>query len=111
MPLNGLFERHKIKGKDVYVIDPHHNALAAWVLVRRAAHIATNLITNDHHTDTNQRFWGRYLGWSGGGRTRALFCCLEIDAPQRTNPAIAGFGLKLQWHIWFPRDPVSMGTV
>ena len=56
MPLNALFERHTIKGKDVYVVDAHHKALAAWVLVRRAEPVAPNLITIDHHTYTNEAF-------------------------------------------------------
>lgn len=56
MALNQFFQRHSIKGKDVYVVDDHHKALAAWALVRRAIGAAPNLITIDHHTDTHEAF-------------------------------------------------------
>ena len=56
MPLNRFFKHHTIKGKDVYVVDDHHKALAAWVLVRREGPVAPNLITIDHHTDTKEAF-------------------------------------------------------
>lgn len=58
MPLNAFFTRHAIKGKDIYVVDDHHKALAAWVLVRRSLGAAPNLITIDHHTDTHEAFLG-----------------------------------------------------
>jgi hypothetical protein len=58
MPLNQFFKHHSIKGKDVYVVDDHHKALAAWVFVRRTLGFAPNLITIDHHTDTHEAFLG-----------------------------------------------------
>lgn len=58
MPLSEFFTRHAIKGKDVYVVDDHHKALAAWALVRRSMANAPNLITIDHHTDTYEAFLG-----------------------------------------------------
>lgn len=58
MPLNTYFKRHAIKGRDIYVVDDHHKALAAWVLVRRALDATPNLITIDHHTDTHEAFLG-----------------------------------------------------
>jgi hypothetical protein len=67
MPLNQFFKHHFIKGKDVYVVDDHHKALAAWALVRRSLANAPNLITIDHHTDTHEAFlrhahWEAYEG-------------------------------------------------
>lgn len=58
MPLNTFFKRHAIKGKEIYVVDDHHKALATWVLVRRPLDAAPNLITIDHHTDTHEAFFG-----------------------------------------------------
>jgi hypothetical protein len=58
MPLNTFFTHHIIKGKNIYVVDDHHKALAAWVLVCRFLDTAPNLITIDHHTDTNEAFLG-----------------------------------------------------
>lgn len=56
MALNQFFQHHSIKGKDVYVVDDHHKALAAWALIRRQMDAAPNLITIDHHTDTHEAF-------------------------------------------------------
>lgn len=50
MPLNTFVKHLSAKGKDIYVVDDHHKALAAWVLVRRSLDFAPNLITIDHHT-------------------------------------------------------------
>lgn len=58
MPLNNFIKLQTIKGKDIYVVDDHHKALAAWVLVRRSLDTAPNLITIDHHTDTHEAFLG-----------------------------------------------------
>lgn len=58
MPLNTFFKRHATKGKDIYVVDDHLKALAAWALVRRSLDAAPNLITIDHHTDTHEAFLG-----------------------------------------------------
>lgn len=58
MTLNTILKRHTINGKEVYVVDDHHKALAAWALVRRSLFNAPNLITIDHHTDTHEAFLG-----------------------------------------------------
>lgn len=58
MSLDAFFTHHAIKGKDIYVVDDHHKALAAWVLVRRSLDTPPNLITIDHHTDTHEAFHG-----------------------------------------------------
>lgn len=58
MQLSQVFTLLVIKGKDVYVLDDHHKALAAWALVRRSMANAPNLITIDHHTDTAEAFRG-----------------------------------------------------
>lgn len=62
MALNHFFQHQSIKGKDVYVVDAHHKALAAWALIRRQMDAAPNLITIDHHTDTHEAFLG-YAYW------------------------------------------------
>lgn len=62
MPLSQFFTLHAIKGKDVYVVDDHHKALAAWALVRRSMTNAPNLVTIDHHTDTHEAFLG-HVHW------------------------------------------------
>lgn len=62
MALNHFFQHQSIKGKDVYVVDDHHKALAAWALIRRPLAAAPNLITLDHHTDTHDAFL-RYGYW------------------------------------------------
>lgn len=58
MSLSQFFSLQTIKGKNVYVVDDHHKALAAWALVRRSMADAPNLITIDHHTDTYEAFLG-----------------------------------------------------
>lgn len=58
MALSEEFEHRLIKGKDIYVVEAHHHALAAWALVRRASARPPNLITIDHHTDTHEAFLG-----------------------------------------------------
>jgi len=58
MALNDEFEHRIIKGKEIYVVEAHHHALAAWALVRRASAQPPNLITIDHHTDTDEAFRG-----------------------------------------------------
>jgi UPF0489 domain len=62
MALNQFFQYHSIKGKDIYVVDDHHKALAAWALTRRTLREAPNLITIDHHTDTHEAFL-RHAYW------------------------------------------------
>lgn len=64
MALSDEFEHRVIKGKNIYVVEAHHLALAAWALVRRASAKSLNLITIDHHTDTREAF----LGYAGNER-------------------------------------------
>jgi hypothetical protein len=68
MALNQFFQHHSIKGKDVYVVDDHHKALAAWALIRRSMERAPNLITIDHHTDTHEAFLSHAFVESQEGR-------------------------------------------
>lgn len=56
--LTDLFRHRRVCDKDVYVVDDHHQALAAWVLIRRRLDRAPNLITIDHHTDVHEAFLG-----------------------------------------------------
>lgn len=58
MALRDEFEHFAIKGKDVFVVQDHHRALAAWACIRRSLRHAPNLITIDHHTDTHEAFLG-----------------------------------------------------
>jgi len=58
MALSEEFEHCVIMGKDIYVVEAHHQALAAWALVRRTSAQPPNLITIDHHTDTDEAFRG-----------------------------------------------------
>ena len=58
MTLENLFSHHIICGKDIYVVDDHHQALAPWSLIRRRLNQAPNLITIDHHTDVHEAFLG-----------------------------------------------------
>lgn len=58
MALGEFLEHRPVKGKDVWIVDDHHKALAAWALVRRGMGMAPNLITIDHHTDTYEAFLG-----------------------------------------------------
>ena len=58
MHLSSLFKHLDFAGKDVYVVDGHHYALAPWALMRRRLGRAPNLITLDHHTDVHEAFLG-----------------------------------------------------
>lgn len=58
MAMENLFSHHIICGKDIYVVDDHHQALAPWSLIRRRLNQAPNLITIDHHTDVHEAFLG-----------------------------------------------------
>lgn len=58
MNLADLFRHQRVCGKDVFVVDDHHQTLAPWALIRRRLERAPNLITIDHHTDTYEAFWG-----------------------------------------------------
>ena len=56
--LTDLFRHRRVCDKDVYVVDDHHQALAAWVLIRRRLDRAPNLITIYHHTDVHEAYLG-----------------------------------------------------
>lgn len=58
MALDQFFQTRSIKGKEVFIVDDHHKALAAWAPIRRRLDAAPNLITIDHHTDTHEAFLG-----------------------------------------------------
>lgn len=58
MALTEEFEHRVIKGQDIYLVEDHHHALAAWALIRRASTQPPNLITIDHHTDIHEAFLG-----------------------------------------------------
>jgi hypothetical protein len=58
MSASKLLRHENIRGKDIYIVDEHHHALAAWASVRRKLARAPNLITIDHHTDTHEAFLG-----------------------------------------------------
>ena len=58
MHLSTLFKHQDVCGKDVYIVDDHHYALAPWALIRRRLGRAPNLITIDHHTDVHEAFLG-----------------------------------------------------
>lgn len=62
MQRDRYFQHHVFQGKDIYVVDDHHKALAAWALIRRQLPFAPNLITLDHHTDAHEAFW-RHSHW------------------------------------------------
>jgi hypothetical protein len=54
--IHDLFNLRVVAGKNVYIVDDHHKAFAAWVLERRKLAGAPNLITLDHHTDVSEAF-------------------------------------------------------
>lgn len=58
MTMESLFQYQSICGKDVFIIDDHHKALAPWSLIRRRLDRGPNLITIDHHTDVHEAFLG-----------------------------------------------------
>jgi hypothetical protein len=58
MHLSTLFKHQDVCGKDVYIVDDHHYALAPWALIRRQLGRSPNLITLDHHTDVHEAFLG-----------------------------------------------------
>lgn len=74
MPLSTLCKHQDVYGKDVYIVDDHHYALAPWALVRRRLGQAPNLITIDHHTDVYEAFLGyaHLETWESGGDSLAL---------------------------------------
>jgi hypothetical protein len=104
MALNRFFRHHTIKGKDVYVVDDHQKALAAWVLVRRSMEPAPNLITIDHHTDTHEAFlglayWEVYEGRVADEETFRLSQVADIDWSSDESVAKAIANLKHDEHI------------
>ena len=56
MDMETPFNHHIICGKDIYIVDDHHQALLPWAMIRRRFDRAPNLITIDHHTDINEAF-------------------------------------------------------
>lgn len=46
-----------IGGKDVYVVEAHHEILQSWAHIRRSQAAAPALLTLDHHTDTYEAFF------------------------------------------------------
>lgn len=56
MTLSAFFKHQDVCGKDVYIVDDHHHALAPWALICRKLVRVPNLITIDHHTDTHEAF-------------------------------------------------------
>ncbi len=104
MPLNVFFKRHAIKGKDIYVVDDHHKALAAWALVRRSLNAAPNLITIDHHTDTHEAFlghahWEAYEGRVEDQEEFRVGLVARIDWRSDTSVAEAIDNLRHDEHI------------
>jgi hypothetical protein len=45
-----------IGGKDVFVVEAHHEILSAWATIRKDLQAAPILITFDHHTDLHKAF-------------------------------------------------------
>ncbi len=74
MPIQHYFQQLQIGGKDVYIVDDHHKALAPWALIRRTVDHASNLITIDHHTDVYEAFLrhAHQQTMSGNGDTYGL---------------------------------------
>lgn len=58
MPLSALCKHQDVYGKNIYIVDDHHYALAPWALLRRRLGQAPNLITIDYHTDVYEAFLG-----------------------------------------------------
>lgn len=74
MTLSTLFKHQNICGKDIYIVEAHHHALAPWALMRRKLNRAPNLLTIDHHTDTHEAFLGHahLETYESGGDSWAL---------------------------------------
>jgi hypothetical protein len=51
----------EINGKKVFIVDAHHEALAAWAEGRRSIKFAPHLISFDSHTDSHRAFL-KHLG-------------------------------------------------
>ena len=49
----------KIKGKDIFIVDSHHEALLPWSYCRRNIDIAPDLMTFDYHVDLHEPFQKR----------------------------------------------------
>ncbi|KAB0773157.1 UPF0489 family protein [Pseudomonas aeruginosa] len=104
MQLTTLFKHHAIKGKDIYVVDDHHKALAAWVLVRRSLNGPPNLITIDHHTDTYEAFlghahWEAYEGRVADQEAFRVGLVARIDWRSDASVAEAIGNLRHDEHI------------
>lgn len=104
MALEQFFGLRSIKGKDVFVVDDHHKALAAWAVVRRRYAAAPNLITIDHHTDTHKAFlrhsyWETYERRETDQETFRVGLVAQIDWRNDASVAHAIGKLKHDEHI------------
>ena len=90
MPLSTLFKHRHVCGKDVYVVDEHHYALAPWALIRRRLDRAPNLVTIDHHTDVYEAFLGHahLETYESGGDALALARELVKGIDWRDNQSL-----------------------
>jgi hypothetical protein len=99
MTLAHLFRHQNIGGKDVYVVDDYHRALAPWALVRHQLGQAPNLITIDHLTDVYEAFLGHahLETYESRGDALVLGGCTEAS-------------IQASWHVnlFIPRStPVT----
>ncbi len=65
MTIEDLFTHKTIAMKNIYIVDDHHKALAAWAIERRLLENPPNLLTIDHHTDTYEAFLGHASIYQG----------------------------------------------
>lgn len=91
MTIQDYFQHRHIAGKDVYVVDDHHKALAPWALIRRTLDHAPNLITIDHHTDVYEAFLrhAHLQTFSGSGDTWELSRSLVKNVDFRSDQSLA----------------------
>lgn len=104
MALSDEFEHRVIKGKDIFVVETHHHALAAWALIRRTSVQPPNLITIDHHTDTDEAFRGfacveRYEGRADDEEALHESLRVPIDWKDDTSLQAAIAKLRHDEHI------------
>ncbi len=65
MTIEDLFTHKTISTKNIYIVDDHHKALAAWAIERRLLENPLNLLTIDHHTDVYEAFLGHASTYQG----------------------------------------------
>lgn len=85
-------DRVGINGRDVFIVDAHHEILAAWAEIRQRLGIAPHLITFDSHTDSHRAFM-RHIGkgWDAPDLEvlgRPLVDAIRIDDPTSISRAI-----------------------